>query len=270
MSRRDAQIRTRRGIALLLVLAAASGAAVSASIIASSRTDSMTAARQAELLRQADALADAAHDAAHWWLRRASGTIVLPPDAPAPRVPVFDHTIELPDGVTARIRVTAFDQLGMTPIQLADFPHAAAITGLDQISPDRHTQGLSPFPDHDERSSSTLGERFATHNAAGDQHPAGRLNIHTAPIALLQSATEETGDDRLAQIIRARAAGRRATNVGVVRHDRARRVPTLVAGSNAWSFRIEAQAGGVSSAWWSTYIHRGADWELVQRLPITR
>lgn len=270
MKPRPAHIRMRRGIALLLVLAAVSGAAVSASVIAASRTDSATAARRAELLNQADTLADAAHDAALWWLRRQSGTVVLPPDAASPRLPVLDHAIELAGGVTAQIRVTAFDQIGMTPLRHADFNAAESITGLDQISASRHASGRSPFPGHDEAPSPALGERYAIHNTVTEQHPAGRLNIHTAPIDLLQTAMGESGDNRLAQIVRARAAGRRASNISVVRHDRARPVPTLVASSNTWSFRIEAVAGGVSSAWWSTYTHRGADWELVQRLPITR
>lgn len=274
--------RSRRGVALLVVLAALvvstsavvalSGVALGSRLAASARRDSVLA----------DRLRDAADAPILDWLRRHAGRVVLPPDALSPRFLVLDDAVEL-GGERARLRVTAFDQCGMPPTgprsgRLDALLPAEVTRGLDRLG-GVYTEGpgldlLAAVCDRrvypgGEQAGLALGECAATHNPS---RLGGRpvVNINTAPMALVASVYDGLGVDGIDALLDARWAGRVAS-------PGSRRAPgggdgswpLPVSMSTAWAFRIDCRVGGVSRSWWCVYADTGSDWERVQRVAIT-
>ncbi|MCH8151424.1 MAG: hypothetical protein IH830_03510 [Planctomycetes bacterium] len=109
---------TRRGAALLLVLAtlivAITAAATLARLASTVKTQRIVATRTIvadDLLRAAEAPILA-------WLASKSSTVVLPPEATSPQVQVL-HDAWVIDATDHELRITAWDQCGMVPINVA-------------------------------------------------------------------------------------------------------------------------------------------------------
>jgi hypothetical protein len=110
-------------------------------------------------------------------------------------------------------------------------------------------------------------------------HCRGRaaINVNTAPrplIALAEQLLQRSVWDKVAL---ARAEGRAVTDIGAastVPVDLARSggedesTPTLIVGSDVWSFRIDATLDAARSAWWVTYTRSDRGWVLAQRLRV--
>lgn len=107
-----------RGVALLLVLAALVLAVTAAAgLMRSAATIQMrhqTHRRQID----ADALLHAAEAPIQAWLSTRSSSVILPANATTPRVAVLDDQIIIND-IVHELRITAWDQYGMTPVHLA-------------------------------------------------------------------------------------------------------------------------------------------------------
>ncbi len=115
---RRSTYRARRGVALLLVLATLVLAVTAAAgLMRSAATIQM---RHQTYRRQidADALLHAAEAPIQAWLSTRSSSVILPANVTTPRVTVLDDQIII-DGIVHELRITAWDQYGMTPIHLA-------------------------------------------------------------------------------------------------------------------------------------------------------
>ena len=291
----------RRGAALLIVLGVLL-MTVTAVTILLSRTMDVHTQRQ---LAQCDLLAfDMLHAAdapiLHW-LDEASAGIVLPPDNVTPSVLVMDEQAVVGDGARVHVVITAFDQLGMTPMQVARsgsplrlaLPDELAVV-LDRISlppaSDSSPLGLDlveeavaaeerpvaveifPTGTGSIQSMTAIGEYVATHN----RDPM-RTNINTAPRPLLEAAMRAAGAGGLDSILAMRRAGKPAS----LRPDNSQAgdeslAPRLITSSDCWAFRIDLNIENLKRSWWAVY-QPGPDdlttpaherWRCVQRLPI--
>lgn len=115
----------RTGAALLIVLAAlVLTTSVLSTLVATAHqsraasNDAIDAALASDLLRQADAMSLE-------WLTNSSGSVVLPPESPSPRIQVEAFELVLA-GTSVRLMLAAFDQHGMVP--LAGAPSAVRST----------------------------------------------------------------------------------------------------------------------------------------------
>ncbi len=275
--------RSRRGIALLLVLATLVLAVTAAAGLARVATAARLHAESARRATAADALLDAAESPILDWLHRHSGRTVLPPEAASPRVAVLDDAVEFGDQ-RCRVVITAFDQCGMAPtswgaswggaILPADVLDALdrageafkAHPGLDLLTGDRPT-----YPCAQESPVPAVGEVLATHNPPRPGRPPA-VNVNTAPIPLLEAVYAARGLGGLEAVLEARAAGRVASP-GALKapHDNPRTdddIPLPVTMSTAWAFRVDCVAGGLRRSWWCVYADTGSNWERVQRLAI--
>jgi hypothetical protein len=279
MSRRPHLQRSRRGIALLLVLATLVLAVTAAAGLARVATAARLHAESARRAIAADALLDAAEAPILDWLHRHAGRTVLPPEATSPRVAVLDDEIEF-GGQQCRLTITAFDQCGMVPpswgasgrgtmlptdILKAMERAGEALTehpGLDLLDADRPT-----YPGAEERPVPAVGELLATHNPPRPGRPPA-VNINTAPIPLLHALYAARGLGGLEAVLEARAAGRVASPGALSAPRTDDDIPLPVAMSGAWAFRIDCVAGGLHRSWWCVYADTGSNWERVQRLAI--
>lgn len=109
---------SRRGAALLLVLAtlivAITAAATLARLASTAKTQRVVAMHSIV----ADDLLRAAQPPILNWLASKSSTVVLPPDATSPQVQVL-HDVWVIDAIDHELRITAWDQCGMVPISVA-------------------------------------------------------------------------------------------------------------------------------------------------------
>ena len=230
-------------------------------------------------------------------------------DWTAPRVHVL-HDQWTVNGRVYELQITAWDQLGMVPMRVADaglplrlsVPESAlhavdeihlpdaneSPLGLDlfnrqndpqmRIFPNAPGKEPTVFGDsaHDNKThanatghktqghTTALGAVLATHNVS-----PGRLNIHTAPINLLEAAMREAGRGGLETIIAAREQGEQVS-LGTLPefNDPNDQAPQLVAHSDTWAFRIDARIGASQKSWWSVYQPIDQSWECVQRLVV--
>lgn len=306
-------IRSRRSVALLLVVAALAIVAVGAASLAALAATAKAAASldrsealAAELLLAVQAPID------HWLSHEASKAVVPPeppeppqaPDASEPPEPPEPPEVAMPavvivdeswmiEGVEVTLRATAFDQLGMVPwsharggstlrLVLPDDVLAAvaradgapgAPPGLDLVvaTSDRQVFPVGPGS----AAPPGLGALVATHGSA----PA-RINVNTAPPALLEQAFRAAGRGGVDAVLANRARGRPAP-VPPPRQSGAGARPAaddpaaeawrveLVGSSDAWAFRIDVRVGRLRRSWWE--VHRpGSEgkWECVQRLVV--
>ncbi len=109
---------SRRGAALLIVLATlilAAGASVTIAAAASTQRLARQLARHTLI---ADDLLRAAEAPIHAWLEAESQKVVLPPDSANPQVEVL-HDIFAVDATRYELHITAWDQCGMVPVNAA-------------------------------------------------------------------------------------------------------------------------------------------------------
>jgi hypothetical protein len=112
--------RIRRGAALLIVLAMLMVSMTAATILLSTAADVHAHRRLARCESTASDLLDAADAPIQHWLEHESSTVILPPDVTVPEVPVLhDSWDDEDDTGTIQMTITAFDQLGMVPMQTA-------------------------------------------------------------------------------------------------------------------------------------------------------
>lgn len=292
----------RRGVAMLVVLAALAIGIVAAVAAARVATDHA-------LLRRLDASEAAADDAlsaaearvAHW-LRAESKDAVVPPDALEPAVAV-EHAVI---GTRLSVRITAFDQHGMLPWDAAAKGAPLARAALPQDAADAIARAQVPrgtppgidlagegmrrprWPSHAavepiayggaeasaEReakpSEPALAALVSTHLSGG----AVEINVCTAPVALLEEAERVTQQSVAGPARQARAAGRKpplparpSAQPGANAAGTSSAV-RFVGASDCWSFRIDIQSGPVARSWWATYRETADGWRCVQRLRI--
>ncbi len=312
-------VYSRRGAALLIVLGVlvlTIGALTTlvrlATTVAIERETGHAIAIADDLILQIDGPINA-------WLEGAD-EVVLPPDVVAPVTHAFTHSWQN-DGVSVRVDVTAIDQCGLIPLSAragttlrSTLPGdiAAVIAGwqpprnvplgIDLMRPRMPRSGEIPlFPamttgpvtsfgesadttaDDEVDAAETemalaIGSVLATHNEGP------RININTAPAALLQAAMRDARLGGTESILAARSAGRapalpQAPSVPGRRGARIRRQPTarglaIVSGSNAWAFRVDIEVDTISRSWWCVYQREsgrgsgGGSWRCVQRLVI--
>lgn len=235
------------------------------------------------------------------WLAGAAGSAVLPPDATSPRFELLHDAWSL-DGVEHRLSVVAYDQLGMvsldqvssgSPLSLALPPAVSAAipadaftarpAGLDLMgsselvavfpaapwrTPERFgADGSAPARDvlpPPGAGIPAVGEYVGTHNPG-----AGRINVNTAPLAVLSEALRLLGRDGIEGILAARREGRMALVGGAGRaREEPEGAPELVSTSDVWAFRVDASVGATRSSWWLVYARNNVEWSLVQRLTI--
>lgn len=270
----------RRGIAMLIVLAAAVLLLSAASVIARSRAMAALSARIDERLQLAWVASEAAEAPILTWLRHESRLTVLSPDAP-PMVRIVDDPLIIA-GLPARITVVAWDQTGMVPaVDTSAMPafaplltrterRAARWIGAESPGLDLAETSIPIFPTPD--LPTALGARIATHNPPvgpvrhrGGQSPA--INIQTAPEPLLRAAYEHLGLPGVETVLRARRAGERVEAERTSSSDPA--TLRLVGVSTAWGVRTDVTVDGLRVSVWSVYTLRAGTWVREQRLAIT-
>ncbi|MFG0317809.1 MAG: hypothetical protein ACF8XB_11085 [Planctomycetota bacterium JB042] len=274
-------MRSERGVALLLSLLTVLAIAVSTVGLARAVThDRMDRRIDADERAAAELLRACARPIEHWLETRA-GAVVLPPESVVPRVPVHGADFEA-DGRAVRVSIEAFDQAGMVPWAMAGsasplrllLPEEirAAIDDLDHVDGVGVIPGLDlfagrPFPDEESDVPPRLGGLVATH---GKDPPL--LNVHTAPLPLIERVYRLSGRGGVGVLETARSEGRRIAAVPPADEGRASRIagalPRLSLGSPAWAFRIDLAVGRVHRAWWEVWSTDSEGWRCRQRLAI--
>lgn len=128
-----------------------------------------------------------------------------------------------------------------------------------------------------------LGALLATH-ASRNGRPS--INVNTAPRSLIALAESLTGRSVWSVVEDARSRGKPAPVGSLVAPPSdaspssgaavpsgspsdADRLPTFVASSDVWSFRVDVTVDRARSSWWLTYVRGDRGWTLRQRLRIT-
>lgn len=290
---RSTRSSSRRGLALLLVLATLIVVVITCTTLARQVTTIQLAHTTETSLVIATDLFPAANSAITAWLEKVSENVMLSPDVSSPRVEVFHSEFEY-QGRSCRLGISAFDQLGMVPVQIARTgsplrgtlsPDArslldqrmpskqSAIPGLDlfvQSSPRRrlvfpHALQDEHNPPYSHLDQLALGELVATHNTT----PAA-INVNTAPLALLEAAARLAGHRDVTSIIDARSAKTPASapHGSLPASQRATGVQ-LVSRSDIWAFCIDISVDHIVKSWWVVYQQRDGGWAKAQQLLIT-
>lgn len=298
----------RRGAALLIVLAALIlVATASATLVRLASSVKLSGDFNVRIVR-ADDLLGAVDQPIQHWLKTRSQEIVLPIDSKQPSVDVLNDLIkEGTEQVTIRIR--AFDQCGMAPIELARsgspirlaLPESIAARldalvlspnqkpGLDLFAEDSDDQ-TRIFPDPSEATPTVHSSEPDAHvNAANHTnttesrlavgawvatHSPGLINVNTAPMELVEAAIKSAVGGDLEQVRDARSKGQLAAapSLSASVDSRESVQIRLTSVSPCWSFRIDIEVGPLRRSWWAVYMARqggGSEWECVQRLAIT-
>lgn len=143
---------TRRGAALLVVLAALILVMTSSVSLVNIASTNKLHRQLDQSAKQADDLLTASNDAILSWLSKEADQVVLPPDLLEPRVDVLHDAWTIND-ITYELHITAWDQCGMVPISLAKAgsPMRLALTSevsaaIDKVKIKRNQQpGLDQF-----------------------------------------------------------------------------------------------------------------------------
>lgn len=292
MSRR-LPTRSQRGVALLLVVATLAlllPAAAWAATVAMHRRTALDrhASEQmaAEILLASDACI-------RGWLHGTSPTVVLPPDADVPSIGVADDVLLVGEGTIA-VRITAWDQRGLVPVELtvpgsplgrrfppdirarldegrvrgaaADLDGLAAPVGIRPHAVRTYPRAVSG--DH--------ARQASTPDAIGDHvgfaPPPHRINVATAPREVLEPVMRRLGRGGLGRILDARERGLLPSIGGDGRPRNHRRGDAagddlqLVNRSDAWSFRIDIVVDEWAWSWWAAYrLDDRRQWRLEHR-----
>lgn len=268
--------KTRRGVALLIVLvttvlllALLTPFVESAALLAFARRQQ----RRDDACRDFALAADAA--ILHW-LNRDSQRARVDPAAETPSILVLDDLGQVADE-SFRVVITAFDECGMTPLQLVGVDRTlsgrlpadlrslglpARPFGLDQLHSDRR-----PVFPLCEGGAAAVGALVATHNPPEQSGATPAININTAPEPLLRAAFLATGSGDPEPILALRARGSVASlRAGALHSPSGVR---LVNSSNCWGFRLDVRIGPHRRAWWFVYARHGSVWVRVQSIPIS-
>lgn len=267
----------RRGAALLIVLAAlilTVTASVSLARLASTTKMQRTLDRAAIL---ADDLLRATEAAIIEWLESESAQVVLPPEVEAPRIGVLHDTWS--DGKCAyELDITAWDQCGMVPINLArsgsplrlalpaDVRHALDQVKIKPNEPpgldlflanlDATDNQMSVFPRAD--STEPLVFVDALNPASREDEDPQQPSSKTPPIPLAVGAFVATHSGRRINVNTApadvvkqalRVAGRGGFELVLAARAEGRSVPLGDLPSSSSSNRAAPQIVGSSSAW---------------------
>ncbi len=274
-------MRRTRGVALLLTLTSVVVVTTTALTLVRVVLLEQTRARLDVETELAGDLLRAAEAPIRYWLDEKSEEVVLPPVAREPRAPVLDDAWEM-DGRNYEIRVVAFDQCGMVSLRsaregspLRRFLPAAVREEIDRLEePADSLWGLDlfagfPFPrgesgsEEESEEAPALGAQVATH---GDVPQS--LNVHTAPLPLVEAVYRLSSAGGFEQVVAARAEGRKVAAVPP-RPDRVglEKLPCLAIRSRFLAFRVDARVGQARRSLWAVY-GPGEDeaWELKQRL----
>lgn len=149
-------------------------------------------------------------------------------------------------------------------------PHAIRHYG------DPASDGGSVAGSNDDDGQPALGGLVATHCPG---RPA--INVNTAPRELVQAIERLTQRSVWSVVEERRAAGKPAAIGGITGGVRDMdgmhgatsgpdddSMPTFVASSDVWSFRVDVTYAGVRSSWWVTYARSDRGWILRQRLRV--
>ena len=278
-------ISGRRSAALLIVLASMVLVVTASASIARVAVSTKQRIQFQSRVLVADDLLRAAESPILHWLKTRSQSVVLAPENSMPVIEVLHDRMLDTDSVIT-IRITGFDQCGMSPLAavrsgsvLRTFLPTDVVSAVDRIQLESdQLPGLDLFG-HGEWSEDlkvfprlgafrpappTIGAVIATHNP-------GLLNVNTAPIGLIESTMRSKGVGGLEQIIVARNNGKSAvapTSEVASRSGQASAIQ-FVSSSSVWSFRIDINVGALQRSWWSVYTQGSNEWECVQRLAIT-
>jgi hypothetical protein len=281
----------RRGLALLVVLAALVLTIAGAAAIARHASTLALSRRVDAHVQAADDLAFAAEDAVLHWLVTASDEVVLGPAVFMPSVVIRDDAWHSA-GLEHRVRIAAWDEYAMAPIsqltrgsplrggvpdsvlRVVDrLPEPDERFGLEQVATE-----LPVFPAQDRPA---IGSILATHNPPltpdrlrrrSPRSRAMRINVNTAPLPMLEAAMRAAGYVSIDHIVEARAKGRSAV-IGPGRGllgdeiDRAL-VPVPVDRSDCWAVRVDASVGLAERSWWTVWVREADEWTLAQRILI--
>lgn len=145
----------------------------------------------------------------------------------------------------------------------------------------RRFSGVAGMPDSDNTSSADDGSlaRHAIGTLVATHVPGQRtaINVNTAPRGLIAMAEALTGRSVWSVVEEARRQGKPASvgafaNVGSPEpaspDAEAASLPTFIASSDVWSFRVDVTIDRARSAWWLTYARSDRGWTLRQRLRI--
>lgn len=295
----------RRGMALLLVLAALVVGLSAATIAAQAATTATVSQRVDRRQALVDDAALALGPALEAWLAQRSATVVLDPAAALPFVEVLRESCTLAlDGepCTIDIAVLAFDQRGMVPWEdavrgdglaaalpqvvsrrFAEHGRASAAPGLDLVA----ARSWSDAFDIPVWPTATRGSGEGATTSPGPSVAAfvathGRgvavINVNTAPEGVVRAAEAMLGRSVWEVVREQRAIGKPAP-VGAFSFEgdgrpaegadaSAARLPRFVASSDLWSFAVEVRCEGARSAWWITYDRSGAGWRVLQRVRV--
>jgi hypothetical protein len=294
-----------RGVALLIVLAALIlivTASVSFARLAS--TDRLRKSFNDRTL-MADELLHASEAAIMHWLQEQSANALLPPDALLPAIEVL-HDIIVTDRDSITIKIWAFDQCGMAPLEAvqAGLPIRLALPqevmiAVDALTIDeKENLGLDLFslPDGDDASELrifplcgesepvTVGKsqpspfqkiqepvQTVCVGAHVATHNKSFINVNTAPIDLIDAAMRTAGRSGVEQIQVARAQGKPAVAPQTTSTNKDSDRIQIVGTSTIWSFRCDIFGGPRKRSWWMVYT-KGSNttkpWECVQRIAI--
>lgn len=274
---------TRRGIALLVVLAALALSTTSAMVLLRHATALSMASKDDLNARVADDLAKALTPSIMRWLRNDADDVVLPPHVSSPRQLVYEDSLDLGDR-SCRMVVTAWDQYAMIPPDLLrrGSPIRSAVDttvlGVVDATDAQSLGGLDVYaaahaPTFPTDQAPTLGSTIATHNPVIEsrrRRSAARLNVNTAPPEILEAAMQAAGYTNVSYILAARARGDRAAvsqapDANPV-DDHLAPVPTDR--SDCWSIRLDVQVGSIRRSWWTVWERSRGQWRLVQRILI--
>ena len=294
---------SQRGAALLIVLA-------TLVLVVSSSVTLLRLASTAKATREAakralmgDDLIRVANAPIVNWLASKSSIVVLAPETTIPEIDVLHDTWVTGD-TRHELRITAWDQCGMVPFDVArsGSPLRLALPGeirraIDQVVLPRGEPpgldffsilaqpGIAVFPEGARQEPLLFGqaksETIPVGIALGEDdyraaigahvatHNPGRINVNTAPIELVEQALRFAGRGGLEQIAASRSEARLASLGDLPRvADPARSAPQIAASSNAWAFRIDISVGSLRRSWWAVYENAGSTWRCVQRLAI--
>ncbi|MHC4414371.1 MAG: hypothetical protein ACYS0G_03710 [Planctomycetota bacterium] len=270
------QSPSRRGAALLIVLATLVLAVSASAALARLASTAMTQRTVAAWTVTADDLLLAAETPILAWLVAESSTVVLPPDVTTPEVALL-HDAWVIDGTRYELHIAAWDQCGLvphrvarsgSPLRFAVPPEVLRVLdqvkmprsqppGLDLVQGQKKTtEGIDVFPEavksqplvFAEAGGEEAGEGAPSEDPEADlprresigayvaTHNPGRINVNTAPIDLVRRALRLAGRGGLEQIVKARSEGR----------------PTTIEGGRAPAGdrrRMSPEIAGSSNAW---------------------
>jgi hypothetical protein len=107
----------RRGVALLIVLGVLIVTLSASAILITSAADARLHRQISDASQLADDLLRAADRPIEHWLNIDASKVVLPPDAATPGVVILHDQWTVPDRTRLELKITAFDQCGMVPMQ---------------------------------------------------------------------------------------------------------------------------------------------------------